>query len=370
MIPVYQDLIPKGRRNRPGIKLQARYITIHDTANSNKGADAKAHAAYLKSDTAANAPVSWHFTVDDKQAIQHIPLDEVAWHAGDGMGPGNTASIGIEICENPDGDRAKGEENAAWLVAYLLSMPEFEHIDLVDGIKPHQYWTNTNCPHILITRWDDFIADIRRHLRSKSITPIQGRSQATIETMQAWARARNATQDFVRLAPVYWEEAHRRGIRADIAYAQSAKETAFGRFGGTVTREHHNWCGLKTREGGADNDPNAHARFPDDRTGVIAHIQHLCAYAGVQLDEEIVDPRYVWVKPGSAITVELLGGKWAPNPNYGISIRDDYLLPMLTTEEPPPQEQEDIKAVLSELEKRVLKVETILARISQVFENP
>ena len=28
--------------------------------------------------------ISWHFTIDETECIQHLPLNEVAWHAGDG----------------------------------------------------------------------------------------------------------------------------------------------------------------------------------------------------------------------------------------------------------------------------------------------
>lgn len=163
-----QDFIPVDRRNRPGIKLNGpKYITIHDTANPNKGADALAHLKYLKSDTASNIPVSWHFTVDDKQIVQHLPLDEVGWHAGDGnKGPGNTSSIGIEICENSDGNRQKAEENAAELVADLLkyfSLP-------IESVVQHNKWTGKNCPHILRSRpggWEGFIERVKAHLQKQ-----------------------------------------------------------------------------------------------------------------------------------------------------------------------------------------------------------
>lgn len=39
-------------------------------------------------------------------------------------------------------------------------------------------------------------------------------------------------------------------------------------------------------------------------------------------------PRSYW---GSAPNVEDLGGRWAPSPDYGASIVDDYLTPMLAT---------------------------------------
>lgn len=157
---VLQDFIPAGRRNRPGAKMTPQYITIHDTANPDKGADALAHAKYLKSQTAANLPVSWHFTVDDKRTVQHLPLDEHGWHAGDGgKGTGNTASIGIEICENADGDRAMAEARAARLVADLL-----KHLHLtVDRVVQHHRWSGKNCPHLLRARaggWEAFLAAV------------------------------------------------------------------------------------------------------------------------------------------------------------------------------------------------------------------
>ena len=56
---IVEDFIPVGRENRPGLKLSGpEWITIHDTANTGKGADAAAHARYLKGDDAAKKLVS------------------------------------------------------------------------------------------------------------------------------------------------------------------------------------------------------------------------------------------------------------------------------------------------------------------------
>ena len=93
---IIQDFIPVGRRNRPGRANPMRYVTIHETGNANRGAGARNHAGYLKND-AANIPVSWHYTVDDRETYQHLPETEDAFHAGDGAGAGNRQSIGIEI---------------------------------------------------------------------------------------------------------------------------------------------------------------------------------------------------------------------------------------------------------------------------------
>ena len=167
-VQIIQDFIPPGRRNRPGYKLEPRYITVHDTANTSAGADAKAHANYVKSAAAAAIPASWHFTVDDKAIYQHLPLNENGWHAGDGAsGTGNRQSIGIEICENRDGNRAAAEANAAWLTAKLLK----DYGLGLDRVKQHYDWSGKNCPRVLRGRkdgWKNFLAAVEAHLKTEA----------------------------------------------------------------------------------------------------------------------------------------------------------------------------------------------------------
>lgn len=333
-IPVIEDFIPLGRHNRPG-KLRspkAEWITVHDTGNPNPGADARMHALYCKN---AETTVSWHFIVDDHVAYQHLPLDERGFHAGDGGGPGNTQSIGIEICEHLECNRTLAEDNAAILVAWLLST-----LDLpLDRVVPHRHWCPRKyCPHLLLPRWDTWVGLVREKLSIlASGAPIIGEPKASVEQAQAWASVRGATQLFVSLAPLYWRHGIAYGIRPEVAYAQAAKETAFGRFGGAVTPDMHNWCGLKVRNPKGDRRED-HAAFPDDETGIRAHYQHLAAYCGLKPIGKIVDPRYeiVLVQPwaGTVTTVEALGGKWAPSLDYGRSIVRDYLEPLLATQVP------------------------------------
>ena len=61
------------------IKSSTEFITVHDTGDNKFNADQWANEV-----TTSSRQVSWHFTVDDNKIIQHIPLDEVAYHAGDG----------------------------------------------------------------------------------------------------------------------------------------------------------------------------------------------------------------------------------------------------------------------------------------------
>ena len=156
-IVIQEDFIPAGRKNRPGKSNPDEYITIHETGNFSKGADAAAHASYVKSDSAANDYVSWHYTVDDHAIVQHIPDGETAYHAGDGKdGPGNNTSIGIEICVNLDGDFEKAKENAASLVRLLMS----EHGIDIDHVVQHNHWSGKDCPYTIrhTGTWDAFLA--------------------------------------------------------------------------------------------------------------------------------------------------------------------------------------------------------------------
>ncbi|AZJ43687.1 N-acetylmuramoyl-L-alanine amidase [Bacillus velezensis] len=154
MVKITKDFIPVGHNNRPGYAMNPAYITVHNTANTARGANAAMHARYEKN---PETPTSWHFTVDEKEIYQHLPLNENGWHAGDGnSGTGNRKSIGIEICENSDGDFEKAVVNAQWLIKKLMKE---QGISLAN-VVPHQHWSGKYCPHKLLDRWDSFKAGI------------------------------------------------------------------------------------------------------------------------------------------------------------------------------------------------------------------
>lgn len=157
-ITIQRDIIPAGRRNRPGGSNPDNYITIHETGNTDAGADAEAHGKYLASSTGEASLTSWHYTVGDHAIVQHLPDNETAYHAGDGAnGPGNTTSIGIEICVNSDGDFEKAKANAAALVRLLMA----EHGIPLANIKQHHDWNGKNCPAAIRSTpgaWEAFLA--------------------------------------------------------------------------------------------------------------------------------------------------------------------------------------------------------------------
>ena len=54
------------------------------------------------------------------------------------------------------------------------------------------------------------------------------------------------------------------------------------------------------------------------RTGALAHVQHLKAYASFDpVSSALVDPRFKFVKRGTAPTVRALTGRWAADLAYG-----------------------------------------------------
>jgi hypothetical protein len=126
-----------------------------------------------------------------------------------------------------------------------------------------------------------------------------------------------ADYDFVHaLARYYVEEAAAEGVNHDTAFAQMCLETGFLRYGGLVTPDMNNFCGL-----GAIGPQEAGLIFPDPRTGVRAHIQHLKAYATDDpLNQDLVDPRFRYVKRGSSPTIHGLAGTWAADRSYNIKI--------------------------------------------------
>jgi len=128
-----------------------RYITIHETANTARGANAQAHANLQSNGFSA----SWHITVDDTQAIRSYPDTVRCWHAGDGSGHGNMSSIGIEICVNSDGNFNRAKANAAAVVRQLRQQYNIPRSRVVQ----HNHWSGKNCPaNLRRSGWAAFLA--------------------------------------------------------------------------------------------------------------------------------------------------------------------------------------------------------------------
>lgn len=158
------DHIPTNTPNnrRPRIVMNATTITIHNTGNPKS--TAKNERAWLTNPT-NNRTASYHIAIDEIEAIEVLPLNEVGWHAGDGSGvnSGNRTSIGIEICES--GNYAKTIENTVDLVAKML----LERGWGVDKLRRHWDWSKKICPRLMYDNgtwntWEQFKQSIQVRL--------------------------------------------------------------------------------------------------------------------------------------------------------------------------------------------------------------
>lgn len=130
-------MLSNNKNHYTGVN-KCKYITIHETGNKNKGADAINHAKYINNGSSA----TWHYTVDDKQIIQHYEDSVQCWHCGDGRGEGNTNSIGIEMCVNSDGDFNRTILNTIELVKHLMN----KHNIPIENVVQHNKWSGKDCP--------------------------------------------------------------------------------------------------------------------------------------------------------------------------------------------------------------------------------
>ncbi len=133
--------------NRTARSERPRYIVIHTTGNTRKGADAEAHFQYWNS---GNVGQSADFVVDDKGVLQINDYNKYyTWHCGDGKGRygiTNANSIGVEICVNEDGDFEKALAHAVPFLRKLKAEAGIEnvvrHYDASRKICPAQLAAN------------------------------------------------------------------------------------------------------------------------------------------------------------------------------------------------------------------------------------
>ncbi|HYF93754.1 MAG TPA: N-acetylmuramoyl-L-alanine amidase [Symbiobacteriaceae bacterium] len=148
-------------------------------------------------------------------------------------------------------------------------------------------------------------------------TAIMGPAGARVEQMEA--RTFRVNPAAPRVAALYLSLGRALGVRGDLAYAQALHETNWFRYGGLVRPEQNNYAGL-----GAAGPGQPGASFATPEEGVLAHLQHLYAYAAtapLPAGMPRVDTRFDLVRRGSAPFLGDLNGRWAvPGDTYGQSI--------------------------------------------------
>lgn len=162
-------------------------ITIHNTEAINVNAATTMAEQYTRATYNGNmGTVRVHYYVDNKEAWQNLPLDYQGWHAADGSGNGNTATIAIECI----GNSQEAEDNTARLTAQLL----YDNNLTVDNVYTHTYWLNVRdnrgsglskderctlkhpykvCPIYIIPHWAQFIAKVNSYLQTLKVEEIK-----------------------------------------------------------------------------------------------------------------------------------------------------------------------------------------------------
>lgn len=166
MVKITKNICPETKWNiKCPYNMKPIGITVHNTAND---ASALSEIKYMISN---NAETSFHYAVDDKEAVQGLPLDRNGWHASDGNGPGNRTTIAIEICYSKSGGERfdKAEENAAELIADLLKKYDWD----ISVVKRHYDYAPDKkyCPHRTMDKgWDRFLNMIKAKLEDNSVS--------------------------------------------------------------------------------------------------------------------------------------------------------------------------------------------------------
>ncbi len=163
-INLNQELIAKGRKNRPGNKIPIKWLTIHNTDNTDVGADANAHSSFVRNTghyvhNGKTIWVSWHYTVDDTRAIRQLPDDERSYHAGSDA---NSSSISMEICMHAGNNQPVANDRAARLAALILHDQGLP----LSAMVTHKSWTGKNCPSLLVSerKWTVFQNAVKQYL--------------------------------------------------------------------------------------------------------------------------------------------------------------------------------------------------------------
>ncbi|MBL7783812.1 MAG: SH3 domain-containing protein [Saprospiraceae bacterium] len=203
MLPITKDLLT-NKRNRPFLRDEKEYsirklkgVIAHWTANTGKGANAKANRNYFNN---TDRYASAHYIVDDKTIVQCLYDNEVGYHVGanlykadgnrikEGSLTPNYFVIGFEMCVNKDGDWNKTYKNSVDLAAFLLRKYDFT----VNDLYRHHDITGKDCPKMMLDEkaWQAFKTDIEKAMADDAQPPV---SSGKVNTRELNVRSGPAT---------------------------------------------------------------------------------------------------------------------------------------------------------------------------------
>ena len=178
--------------------MNPKYVVIHNTEND---ACAENEIRYMQSNSAYT---SFHFAVDNKEAVQGVDLWRNAWHAGDGSeGKGNRKGIAIEICYSKSGGARflQAEKNAAELAAKLLNDFGWDTSRMIT----HKDCSGKNCPRLTLELgWNRFVKMVEA--KRKELLGIKTNAKTERMTLNGYTIER--ASDF---SIVYWDKSKKKG---------------------------------------------------------------------------------------------------------------------------------------------------------------
>lgn len=114
-------------------------IVVHNTSNYEMNAQELKN--YLKTD---NSTRMCHYLVDDKEILEVVPLDEIAWNTGVAFDYGNLYGIAIEIVSKENvSEYLIGEQKAVDLIKELM---ERFNLTKEDIFFHRDFCRDINCP--------------------------------------------------------------------------------------------------------------------------------------------------------------------------------------------------------------------------------
>lgn len=148
---------------------QVVWIVVHESGMNTTGVNAEylAKAQYNYAYNGASRDASWNYQVDDGEIYQSYGDNVYCWHASSRRG--NSNSIGIEMCVNPDGEFNASMRNDARLIAYFLHKYNLGMLN----VKQHFNFdaNGKNCPENIRNdrRWFELLGMITREYASQDL---------------------------------------------------------------------------------------------------------------------------------------------------------------------------------------------------------
>lgn len=151
MLPITKMLIKHNYSKRTDT---IKYICIHDTGNPGKNAGVDNHFNYFNG---GDRNASADYFVEDKKIGQFIEDHNYSWAVGDGGGKygiTNNNSVSIELCINPESNRATAINNLVDLTKHLMAKYNIP----ADRVVRHYDASRKSCPNSMkANNWAEWL---------------------------------------------------------------------------------------------------------------------------------------------------------------------------------------------------------------------